>query len=377
MGRGLIYCYPDMIDIVIMSIFGRDTYFMLDDAIPRSILVLVLVLLGGFFAGAETALSGCNRVRMKSRAEDGEPGPARVEKILTHFDKALVTILVGNNVVHVLATSTATVLAIWWFGAYGTLISTAVMTLAVFIFSETIPKNIAKANADAFAIGISGPLYALMVLLTPIAAIFTALSNGLKRAIKADEDEVAMTEDDFKSMIETIEDEGALESDESELIQSALEFSDITAYNVLTPRVHITGLDLSDPEEVNREKIRRTTLSRLPVYDPDLDHIVGILNTKAYLLQVLQTGSCNIADIMVQPYTAPATVDIHSLFQEMCKRKQHMVIILDEWGGTLGLVTMEDILESLVGDIWDGDEDEDGEPDGEDGPSDDGGEVAE
>lgn len=377
MGRGLIYCYPDMIDIVIMSIFGRDTYFMLDDAIPRSILVLVLVLLGGFFAGAETALSGCNRVRMKSRAEDGEPGPARVEKILTHFDKALVTILVGNNVVHVLATSTATVLAIWWFGAYGTLISTAVMTLAVFIFSETIPKNIAKANADAFAIGISGPLYALMVLLTPIAAIFTALSNGLKRAIKADEDEVAMTEDDFKSMIETIEDEGALESDESELIQSALEFSDITAYNVLTPRVHITGLDLSDPEEVNREKIRRTPLSRLPVYDPDLDHIVGILNTKAYLLQVLQTGSCNIADIMVQPYTAPATVDIHSLFQEMCRRKQHMVIILDEWGGTLGLVTMEDILESLVGDIWDGDEDEDGEPDGEDGPSDGGGEVAE
>ncbi len=349
----LIYCYTDMIDIDIMSIFGRDTYFMLDDTIPRSILVLVLVLLGGFFAGSETALSNCNRVRMKSRAEDGEAGPARVEKILTRFDKALVTILVGNNVVHVLATSTATVLAILWFGSYGTLISTVVMTLVVFIFSETIPKNFAKANADAFAIGVSGPLYALMVVLTPVAAVFTAMSNALKKLFKGNEDEVAMTEDDFKSMIETIEDEGALESEESELIQSALEFSDLTAYNVLTPRVHITGIDLSDPEEVNREKIRQTTLSRLPVYDPDLDHIVGILNTKAYLLQVLQTGSCDIAGLMAKPYTAPATVDIYTLFQEMCKRKQHMVIILDEWGGTLGLVTMEDILESLVGDIWD------------------------
>lgn len=355
---------------------------MLEDTIPRSILVLVLVLLGGFFAGSETALSNCNRVRMKSRAEDGEAGPARVEKILTRFDKALVTILVGNNVVHVLATSTATVLAILWFEAYGTLISTVVMTLVVFIFSETIPKNFAKANADAFAIGVSGPLYALMVVLTPVAAVFTAMSNGLKKLFRANEDEVAMTEDDFKSMIETIEDEGALESEESELIQSALEFSDLTAYNVLTPRVHITGIDLSDSEEVNREKIRQTTLSRLPVYDPDLDHIVGILNTKAYLLQVLQTGACDIAALMAQPYTAPATVDIYTLFQEMCKRKQHMVIILDEWGGTLGLVTMEDILESLVGDIWDGDvsgdqavSGDEGSPAGDNLPGD-GGEVA-
>jgi len=344
---------------------------MLDDAIPRSILVVVLVLLGGFFAGAETAFSNCNRVRMKSRAEDGEAGPARVEKILTRFDKALVTLLVGNNVVHVLATSTATVLAISWFHQYGSLLSTVVMTLVIFVFSETIPKNIAKANADAFAIGVSGPLYALMVVLTPISAIFTALSNGLKKLFKANEDEVSMTEDDFKSMIETIEDEGALESEESELIQSALEFTDLTAYNVLTPRIHITGIDLNDPAEVNLEKARHTSLSRLPVYDPDLDHIVGILNTKAYLLQALQTGSCDIGGLMAEPYTAPATVDIYTLFQEMCKRKQHMAIILDEWGGTLGPVTMEDILEALVGDIWDDgetpEEDGDAPKDGPDG----------
>lgn len=328
----------------------------MDDIIPRCILVVVLVLLGGFFAGSETAFSNCNRVRMKSRMDAGEAGAARVEKILTQFDKALVTLLIGNNVVHVLATSTATVLAIGWFGAYGSLISTVVMTLVIFIFSETIPKSIAKANSDSFAIAVSGPLYVLMVILTPVAAVFTAISNGLKRGLGKGEEEPAMTEDDFKSMIETIEDEGALESEESELIQSALEFSDTTVYHVLTPRIRIVGIDRRDPEEVTREKIRQSNLSRMPVYDPDLDHIVGIVNTKTYLLRVLKNGSCPIEDVMSEPYTVHADTDIYSLFQEMCTRKQHMAIVLDEWGGTLGLVTMEDILEELVGDIWDEEE---------------------
>ena len=327
----------------------------MDDIIPRCILVLVLVLLGGFFAGSETAFSNCNRVRMKSRMDAGEAGAARVEKILTQFDKALVTLLIGNNVVHVLATSTATVLAIGWFDAYGSLISTVVMTLVIFIFSETIPKSIAKANSDSFAIAVSGPLYVLMVILTPVAAVFTAISNGLKRGLGKGEEEPAMTEDDFKSMIETIEDEGALESEESELIQSALEFSDTTVYHVLTPRIRIVGIDRRDPEEVTREKIRQSNLSRMPVYDPDLDHIVGIVNAKTYLLRVLKNGSCPIEDVMSEPYTVHADTDIYSLLQEMCTRKQHMAIVLDEWGGTLGLVTMEDILEELVGDIWDED----------------------
>ena len=330
----------------------------MDDIIPRCILVILLVLLGGFFAGAETALSNCNRVRMKSRMEDGEPGPARVEKILTRFDKALVTILVGNNVVHVLATSTATVLAVHWFGPYGSVYSTVVMTLAIFILSETIPKNFAKANSDAFAIGISGPLYALMTLLTPVAAIFTAISNGLKKLFHASGEEPSMTEDDFKSMIETIEDEGALESEESELIQSALDFSDITVYDVLTPRVHITGIDRRDPESVCREKIRQVTFSRLPVYEPDMDHIVGILNTKTYMLRLHQKGTCSLEEVMTEPYFIQSDMDIHSLFHEMCRRKLHMAVVLDQWGGTLGLVTMEDILESLVGDIWDEDPEE-------------------
>ena len=209
---------------------------MNDDIIPRCILIAALVLLGGFFAGSETAFSNCNRVRMRSRAEDGNGAAKRVEKILDHFDKALVTLLIGNNVIHVIATSSATVLAIRWLGSYGSLVSTVVMTLTIFIFSETIPKSIAKANSDRIAELTSSVVCGLMAICTPVSAVFTALSNGLKHLLASGNQEPSMTEDDFKSMIETIEDEGALESDESELIQSALIFSDITADTVLTDR---------------------------------------------------------------------------------------------------------------------------------------------
>lgn len=327
---------------------------MNDDAIPRCIMIAVLVLLGGFFAGSETAFSNCNRVRVKSRAEDGVGRAKRVEKILDQFDKALVTLLIGNNVIHVMATSGATVLAIEWFGSYGSLISTVAMTLIIFIFSETIPKSVAKANSDRFAEAVSGVLYALMVVLTPMAMVFTALSNWLKRLLASKNGEPSMTEDDFKSMIETIEDEGALESEESELIQSALVFSDITVYDVLTPRVHIAGIDRRDSEEAVRETIRQAAFSRLPVYEPDMDHIVGILNTKTYMLRLHQTGACPLDQVMTEPYFIQSEMDIHSLFHEMCRRKLHMAVVQDQWGGTMGLVTMEDILESLVGDIWDG-----------------------
>ena len=327
---------------------------MNDDAIPRCIMIAVLVLLGGFFAGSETAFSNCNRVRVKSRAEDGVGRAKRVEKILDQFDKALVTLLIGNNVIHVMATSGATVLAIEWFGSYGSLISTVAMTLIIFIFSETIPKSVAKANSDRFAEAVSGVLYALMVVLTPVAMVFTALSNWLKRLLASKNGEPSMTEDDFKSMIETIEDEGALESEESELIQSALVFSDITVYDVLTPRVHIAGIDRRDLEKAVLETIRQAAFSRLPVYEPDMDHIVGILNTKTYMLRLHQTGACPLDQVMTEPYFIQSDMDIHSLFHEMCRRKLHMAVVQDQWGGTMGLVTMEDILESLVGDIWDG-----------------------
>lgn len=328
---------------------------MSDGILPRCIYIIVLIFVGSFFTGSETALSNCNRVRIKSRVEDGDPRAKRIERVLNQFDKALVTTLIGTNVVYVLITSTATVMALDLLGPYGAAVATVASTVVIFIFCETIPKNIAKANSEAFAGMVAGLLHLLMVILTPIAFFFTALSNLLKKIFASKKSEPSITEDDFKSMVETAEDEGVLTESESELIQSALEFSDIRTHDVLTPRMQITGIDLQDPPEVRQEQIRQAQFSRLPVYNEDMDHIVGILNTKSYMLKQLKTGQCQIEEMMSEPYTVSPDTNVHVLFEEMRKRKQHMAIVLDEWGGTLGLVTMEDILEALVGDAWDED----------------------
>ena len=234
------------------------------DSIPRSILIIIaLVLVSGFFAGAETAYANCSRIRLKAWADDGKRSASRALTILEKFDKAIITLLIGNNVAHVAATSSATVLAIFlavkaWGEkngqAFGPVLATVILTLLIFIFGETIPKNIAKERCDECACAFSGILRLLMILFTPLDLIFMGLGKVLKKQFHAEEGP-AITEDDLTTMIETIEDEGGLEADESELIQSAVEFSDRTVLEVLTPRVRMVGLDLEDDEETIIQKI--------------------------------------------------------------------------------------------------------------------------
>ena len=234
------------------------------DSIPRSILIiLALILVSGFFAGAETAYANCSRIRLKAWADDGKKSASRALTVLDKFDKAIITLLIGNNVAHVLATSSATVLAIYlavkaWGEktgqALGPVLATVVLTLLIFIFGETLPKTIAKERCDECACAFSGILRLLMIVLTPLDIIFMGLGKGLKKLFHT-EDGPAITEDDFQTMIETIEDEGGLEADESELIQSAVEFTDRTVLEVITPRVRMIGLDLDDDEETIVQKI--------------------------------------------------------------------------------------------------------------------------
>ncbi len=339
------------------------------DSIPRSIfIILALVLAGGFFAGSETAYSSCSHIRLKAWAEDGKKSASRALRILDKFDKAIITLLIGNNVVHVIATALATLLTIRLvtgsklaffanvIGEAGApVLSTVVMTLLVFIFSETLPKNIAKANADRFACGVSGILWLLMLLLTPFDLLFMGLSKGLKLLFRSKDKGPSMTEDDFQSMVETIEDQGGLESEESELIQSAVEFTDRTVREVITPRVHMAGINLTDEQSCSFERIITEKFSRLPVYEGDLDHIVGILNLKQYLQQCLVRGKeqVDIRSLMAEPYYITDTMTMNALVDEMRSRKMHLAIVKDEWGGTLGMVTLDDLLEELVGEIWD------------------------
>ena len=330
------------------------------DSIPRSIItILILILVGGFFSGSETAYSNCSRVRLMAWADDGKKSAARALSILDKFDKAIITLLIGNNVIHVIATALATILAVFLAGTTsGPVLATVIMTLLVFIFSETIPKNIAKARADQFACGVSGILWALMWLLTPIDWFFMTMSNGLKKLFHTEDDGPSMTEDEFHTMIESIEDEGGLEAEESELIQSAVDFSDRTVGEVITPRVHMIGLDLEEDDATCFQTILDEKYSRLPVYEGDLDHIVGVLNTKIYLQEKLKAPDTypDIRSLMSEPFYIDKSMTLHALVEEMRRRQAHLAIIRDEWGGTDGMVTLEDLLEELVGDIWDEDE---------------------
>ena len=329
------------------------------DSIPRSILIiLALVLVSGFFAAAETAYANCSRIRLRAWADDGKKSASRALTVLDKFDKAIITLLIGDNVSHVIATSLATVLAIYLTSqTLGPVLATVILTLMVFIFGETIPKNIAKERCDECACAFSGILRLLMILLTPLDLIFMGLGELIKKLFSKDEGP-AITEDDFQTMIETIEDEGGLEADESELIQSAVEFSDRTVLEGLTPRVHMIGLDLDDDEDTIVQKIMDEKYSRLPVYEGDLDHIVGILNTKVYLQKRIEDRDAlpDIRRMMVVPYTIDEHMGLYELVDEMRRRKMHIAIVKDKWGGTLGMVTLEDLLEELVGEIWDEDE---------------------
>jgi len=332
------------------------------DPDPRSyLIILLMVLAGGFFAAAETAYASCSRIRLMSWADDGKKSAQRALKVLDKFDKAIITLLIGNNAVHVVATSLAAVAAIRLTSpALGPVLATVVMTLLIFILSETIPKNIAKARCDSFACGASGILLFLMILLTPVDLLFMGLGRILKALFPPKNEEQSMTEEDFTSMIETIEDAGGLEADESELIQSAVEFTDRKVSEILTPRVRMVGLNLNDSEETNWHKILEVKYSRLPVYRGDLDHIVGILNTKQYLQARLASPATppNIRRMMVKPFLIEGNMGLHALVEEMRRRKMHMAIVRDRFGGTDGMVTLEDLLEELVGDIRDEDEKE-------------------
>ena len=332
------------------------------DSIPRSILIIaVLLFVGAFFSGTETAYTNCSRVRLMAWAEDGKKSARRALKILEKFDKTLITLLIGNNVAHVIITALATVLAIHFAGEIsGPIFATVIITLLVFIFAETLPKNIAKVRADEWTCAVSLPLRLIMMILTPVDWIFMGMSFVFKKLFKNENDGPSMTEDEFNSMVETIESEGGLEAEESELIQSAVEFKTRSVREVMTPRVHVTGLDLEDTPEEQYQTILDEKYSRLPVYTDDMDHINGILNTKLYLQMKLAApdGYPDVRALMSEPFFIRPDMILHAVVEEMRRRQTHMAIIQDEWGGTEGMVTMEDLLEELVGDIWDEDEEQ-------------------
>lgn len=325
--------------------------------------IVVCVALSAFFSASETAFTSMNRVKMKTMMQSGNKRAKLAYELGEQYDRLLTTILVGNNIVNIAASTLATSLFMILLKDHQNLVSvvnTVVMTIVVLIFGEVSPKTIAKESPEALAMAFAPILRFLCILIGPINAFFALLKKLLHKIFKPSESE-SFIEEEIMTMLEEAQNEGDIDAHEGELIRSVIEFSDDRDVNsILTPRVDVTAVeDIATMEEVG-ELFRTTGYSRLPVYHEDMDHIVGVLNEKDYYLKKHE-GCTDIRQIMQPPVCAPTTLSLSKLLKLLQTKKTHIVIVLDEFGGTEGIVTMEDVLEELVGEIYDEHDDVDQE----------------
>lgn len=313
--------------------------------------LFVCVALSAFFSASETAYSALSRVRLKTLQAEGDKRAAMALTLSDDYDRLLTTILVGNNIVNISGTSIATVLFTAWLGGYGATISTVVMTVMILIFGEVSPKALAKESPEHIAMAAAPWLDVIVKILTPVNALFRLWRRFLGRIFKPQEDE-SHIEAELMTMVDEAQHEGDMDAHEGELIRSAIEFNDQDVLSIMTPRVDVTALEDTATMEEAADVFRASGFSRIPVYHEDMDHVVGILHEKDFY--VLQHAGCeSIRQIMAPPVMAPATLKVSKLLKMFQQTKTHMVVVLDEFGGTEGIVTMEDVLEELVGEIYD------------------------
>ena len=323
-----------------------------------ALIIILLVMCSAFFSSTETAYSSASKIRLKNYAENGNKKAAKAYKIAENYDKALATLLVGNNIVNIAASALATILFVSFLGeANGTLASTVILTIIVLIFGEVLPKNIAIENSEKMCMDSANILYFLMVILTPITLLLLKLNSLVKNIASKDKDkEPTVTEDELKYIVESIEEQGVLEEQESNLVQSALDFDEKTVYDILTPRVDIIALNINDTQENIKKIILTERYSRIPVYKDNIDNIIGILHTRDYLEQLLEMDFPDLNKLIQPAHFIYRSKKLSSLLSDFKHRRLHIAIVTDDYGGTLGIVTMEDLLEQIVGDIWDEDE---------------------
>ncbi len=321
------------------------------------IAIAVCILFSGFFSASEMSYSSCNRVRLENARDAGDARARVAVSITEKYDDALSAILIGNNLVNIAASSLGSVAVIMVFRNedYAWL-STVIITVLVIIFGETVPKIAAKKNANRYSLLNAYVVRFLMYLLKPVTFIIVGLVNLLTRGLKGededDEDDDAAVEE-LQSIIDTAEDESVLDEDRSELVKAAIDFSDISAYEVMTARVDMTAIDADDDWEEILEDIDASTYSRLPVYEDSVDNIIGVLYLNHFLKAMVDNERVDIKSLLMPPCYVYKTMKLPAVLTELRRAQQHLAIVTDEYGGTLGVVSMEDVLEQIVGDIWD------------------------
>lgn len=316
------------------------------------IVALVLLLLASsYFSATETAFSSLNKIRLRNRAEDGDERAAATLAVSEDFDRLLSTSLIGNNIVNITAATLGTVLFTRFFLEYGATISTVVLTIAILLLSEITPKTLAKGHAESVAIAVTPSLKVILVLLWPLNALFGLWQKLLAKLFHASEGR-GITEDELIIMVSTAETEGGLDTSESKLIRSAIEFGDMQVDEILTPRVDMVAIsDQASADELD-DLISSNRFSRIPVWHESIDTVIGIIHERDFH-EAEPTEQDSWLHLITPVIYVAASAPIADLLHDMQLKKMHMAIVVDEYGGTKGLVTLEDILEELVGEIWD------------------------
>ena len=316
------------------------------------IALVFLVACSAFFSASETAFSSLNQIRLKSRAEDGDASAARVLAMAEKYDKLLSTILIGNNIVNIAAASIGTILFTRALGAErGATMSTIVLTIVVLIFGEVTPKSLAKEMPETVATAVSPMLNLLMVLFTPLTWLFSQWKRLLGHFVHSTEEDT-ITEGELMTMVSEAENDGELTDRESELIRSAIEFDDVEVEEILTPRVDVVAVEDNTSLDEVAQTFAESGYSRLPVYHDTIDNIIGVVHEKDFYLARLKKETS--LEELVKPtlYTTGST-QISQLLRTLREQHHHLAVVVDEYGGTEGIITLEDILEELVGEIWD------------------------
>ena len=328
------------------------------DNIGLFIAMIICLICSGFFSATETAFTSFNKIRMKNSAQDGNKKANLVIKLEEKYEKLLTGILIGNNIVNIALSSIATLYFIELFtglvnnpDSIGSTVSTAVTTVAVLIFGEISPKVIARQNPDKVAMSFAPIINAIMIIITPLTFIFGAWSNLMVKLFHSKEHNT-MTEEELITIVDEAEEGGALESEEGDLIRSAIEFSDVSAGDILTPRIDICAISKDASVEEIAKTFIENSFSRLPVYGEDMDDIIGILHEKDFFI-AYHNNNKTVTKHIKKPVHVSEHIKITDLLQTLKSKKCHMAIVVDEFGGTMGIVTMEDIIEELIGDVFD------------------------
>ena len=320
------------------------------------IIAVLLLFCAAFFAVAETAYASCPKSRVKAAAERGDARAKTALLILDDFDKAISTLLICTNIVHIATASIVTVAVTKLWGLSAVSISTIVTTIVVFFAGEMLPKSIAKKYSEPLALATGPVLRFLMKVFTPLSALLTWIGQSAAK-LTPDETPVSFTEDELYDIIEDMTEEGSLDEQQGELISSALQFGEVTVESVLTPRVDLVAVDISSRLEDILAVIKTTNHSRLPVYEGNIDNIIGVLQIRKFIKAYLRLGNnLDLRPLMDEVFFIHQSTNIDELLPVMSKRKLNMAVVTDNYGGTLGIVTVEDILEELVGEIWDEDD---------------------